>query len=252
MAGAWKRTRGKTRPGCSSRADERKEETMFTGYTEKTIEFMWGIRLNNNRDWFTAHKQDYMENLYTPTIELGKEVYDRFMEKHAKLDLNLHVCRIYRDARRLHGSGPYKDHLWLTIRPDHDIWSQQPVFWFEITPEEWSYGVGFWNAGAQTMAAMRADMDRDPKRAEKLARKLKKDGRFAVYGQDYARKKGETTPLLTEWYNKKDISIGRYCPIDESIYSRGLADTLSDGYDFLEPCYQYFKSFCKAGLEDLK
>ena len=72
--------------------------------------------------------------------------------KYPKLDLNLHVCRIYRDARRLHGQGPYKDHLWLTIRPENDIWSQQPVFWFEITPEEWSYGVGFWNAGAQTLA----------------------------------------------------------------------------------------------------
>ena len=148
---------------------------MFTGYSEKTFDFMWGIRLNNNRDWFTAHKQDYMDHLYTPTLELGKDVYEKFMDKYPKLDLNLHVCRIYRDARRLHGQGPYKDHLWLTIRPENDIWSQQPVFWFEITPEEWSYGVGFWNAGAQTLAAMRRDMDQDPRRAEKLVRRLSKD-----------------------------------------------------------------------------
>ena len=52
----------------------------------------------------------------------------------------------------------------------------------------------------------------DPKRLEKLVRKLKKDGRFAVQGRDYARKKGESTPLLVDWYNKKDISVGRYCP----------------------------------------
>ena len=72
-------------------------------------------------------------------MALGQEAYEKFMDKFPKLGLNLHVCRIYRDARRLHGQGPYKDHLWLTIRPDNDIWSQQPVFWFEITPEEWSY-----------------------------------------------------------------------------------------------------------------
>ena len=171
---------------------------MFTGFSDKTIEFMWGIRLNNNRDWFMAHKQDYTDHLYTPTVELGKEVYDKFMDKHPKLDLNLHVCRIYRDARRLHGRGPYKDHLWFTIRPENDIWSHQPVFWFEITPEEWSYGVGFWNADAQTLAAMRRDMDEDPRRLEKLVRRLNKDGRFAVQGQDYARKKGDATPLLAE------------------------------------------------------
>jgi len=224
---------------------------MFTGYSDKTVDFMWGIRLNNDRSWFLAHKQDYIENLYNPTQELGNEVYNLFMGKYPKTGLNLHICRIYRDARRLHGHGPYKDHLWFTIRPVNDTWTQQPVFWFEITPEEWSYGVGFWNAGAQTMAAMRRDMDEDPKRAEKLARKLKKDGRFAVIGQDYARKKGETTPLLAEWYNKKDISLGSYHPLDETLYSHDLVDKLVDGFCFLEPYYQYFKSFCKAGLEDL-
>lgn len=225
---------------------------MFTGYSEKTIDFMWGIRLNNNRDWFTAHKEEYIQHLYQPTMALGQEIYEKFMDKFPKLGLNLHVCRIYRDARRLHGQGPYKDHLWLTIRPDNDIWSQQPVFWFEITPEEWSYGVGFWNAGAQTMAAMRRDIDQNPKRLEKLVRRMQKDGRFSVQGTDYARKKGETTKLLADWYNKKDISVGRYNPADETLFTPELVDILVDGYTFLEPYYQYFKSFSKAGLEDLK
>ena len=133
---------------------------------------------------FQAHKEESLQHLYQPTLELGREVHSRFTEKFPKLGLNLHVCRIYRDARRLHGQGPYKDHLWLTIRPENDIWSRQPVFWFEIRPEEWSYGVGFWNADAQTLAAMRRDMDQDPKRAEKLVRRLNKDGRFAVQGKD--------------------------------------------------------------------
>lgn len=225
---------------------------MFTGYSDKTMDFLWGIRLNNNREWFTAHKEAYLQYLQKPTVELGREVYDRFMEKYPQLDLNLHVCRIYRDARRLHGQGPYKDHLWFTIRPDNDIWTRQPVFWFEITPEEWSYGVGFWNADAQTMAAMRRDMDEDPRRLERLVRKMKKDGRFAVQGRDYARKKGESTKLLAEWYNKKELSVGRYAPVDETLYSPGLADTLTEGFSFLEPLYQYFRSFCRAGLEDLK
>lgn len=225
---------------------------MFTGYSEQTIAFMWGIRLNNNRDWFTAHKEEYLQHLYQPTIELGNEVYAKYMDRFPKSGLNLHVCRIYRDARRLHGQGPYKDHLWFTIRPDHDIWSQQPVYWFEIKPEEWSYGVGFWNAGAQTMAAMRRDIDGDPKRLERLARRMNKDGRFSVYGTDYSRKKGESSKLLEDWYNKKDISVGRYNPADEALFSSELVDVLVDGYQFLEPYYQYFKSLSKNGLEDLK
>ena len=49
--------------------------------------------------------------------ELGAQTQALFSEKFPKLSLNLHVSRIYRDARRLHGRGPYKDHLWFTLRP---------------------------------------------------------------------------------------------------------------------------------------
>lgn len=225
---------------------------MFTGYSSETMDFLWGIRFNNDREWFAAHKSEYQQHLYQPTMDLGNEVYGRFMERFPKLDLNLHVCRIYRDARRLHGRGPYKDHLWFTIRPENDIWSHQPVFWFEITPEGWNYGVGFWNADAQTMAAMRRDIDENPKRLLKLVRRLKKDGRFQLEGQDYARSKGEPSALLMPWYNKKSLSIGCERPFDELACSPGLADTLTEGFVFLEPYYLYLKSFCKNGLEDLK
>ena len=225
---------------------------MFTGYCDKTLDFLWGIRLNNDRAWFTEHKDDYLQYLYQPTMDLGNEVYARFMGKFPKLDLNLHVCLIYRDARRLHGRGPYKDHLWLTIRPENDVWSHQPVFWFEITPEGWSYGVGFWNADARTMAAMRRDIDENPQRLAKLARRLNKRGDFQLQGRDYARPKGDPSPLLTPWYNKKDISIGLDRPYDETVCSPALVDALIEGYDFLVPYYQYFDSFCKNGLVDLQ
>ena len=33
---------------------------MFTGFTGETVDFMWGIRFNNERDWFEAHKQIYL------------------------------------------------------------------------------------------------------------------------------------------------------------------------------------------------
>ena len=170
----------------------------FEGFSEQTIDFLYGIFFQNERLWFAAHKDEYLTHLQRPMKALADETFQRLTALYPRKDLVCRVARIYRDARRLHGRGPYKDHLWLTIRPENDIWSQQPVFWFEITPEEWSYGVGFWNADAQTLAAMRRDMDQDPKRAEKLVRRLNKDGRFAVQGKDYARKKASPPPC---WRN---------------------------------------------------
>lgn len=49
---------------------------MFTGFTDATVDFMWGIRFNNERAWFEAHKEDYLQSFYRPMKELGAEVYD--------------------------------------------------------------------------------------------------------------------------------------------------------------------------------
>ena len=49
---------------------------MFQGYSQETVDFMWGIRFNNERGWFLAHKDDYQQHLLAPTRELGQAVYE--------------------------------------------------------------------------------------------------------------------------------------------------------------------------------
>ena len=48
---------------------------MFEGYTPETVDFLWGIRMNNNREWFLAHKKDYVNHLYEPTKALGNALF---------------------------------------------------------------------------------------------------------------------------------------------------------------------------------
>ena len=227
---------------------------MFTGYSGETLDFLWGIRFNNERSWFLAHKAEYLRCLYQPTVELGAQAQALMGEKFPKLALNLHVSRIYRDARRLHGRGPYKDHLWFTLRPPQADGNADsyPVFWFEVAPEGWSHGVGFWCATPAMMAAMRRDMEERPQRLEKLARSLGRREDFQLQGQDYARPKAAPSPLLQPWYSKRNIAIGCDRPFDDLLCSPRLPEALVSGYSFLEPYYQYFLSFCGGGLEDLR
>ena len=44
---------------------------MFTGFTDETVDFMWGIRFNNERTWFEAHKETYLNHFYRPMQALG-------------------------------------------------------------------------------------------------------------------------------------------------------------------------------------
>ena len=73
---------------------------MFQGFSQGAIDFLWGIRFNNERGWFLAHKEEFLTLVDAPMRELAAQVSQAMTEEFPKLGLELKVSRIYRDARR--------------------------------------------------------------------------------------------------------------------------------------------------------
>lgn len=218
---------------------------MFHGFSEETTQFLWGIRFNNERPWFEAHKQEYLDYVQTPMRALAQEVYAGFSQKHPELSLLMRVSRIYRDARRLYGRGPYKSHLWFSLRIGGEDWSELPVFWFEIHPAGYSYGMGIYSARPATMAKFRKDVDENPGEILALAKKFQKQSQFKLDAEEYKRKKGNPPAPLDQWYNRKSVDLSCDRPIDSLLYSRELVETLLDAFEELLPYYRYFSSLCQ-------
>lgn len=214
---------------------------MFSGFTQGAIDFLWGISLNNERSWFLAHKEEYHTLVEAPLKELGAEVFDALHAAYPKQNMRLHVCRIYRDARRLHGRGPYKEHMWFVIERPHGPFEGVPALFFEIAPNAFSYGCGFWDAGSATMAKLRARIDRDPAPLERLSRRLARS-RFTLGGETFKRPKGSVSKLLDPWYNRKNIFISYEDDPDGVLFSPQLKDELVEAFRFLMPFYQYLDS----------
>ena len=121
------------------------------------------------------------------------------------------------------------------------MWTARPCFWFELTPESWSYGMGYYMAKPLTMAKLRARMERDPAEMLKLTRALAKQEEFVLNGQEYKKPKpGMPDPVLEPWYRLKNFSIAHEEPLTEELFSRDIAERLKRGYDFLLPYYRYF------------
>ncbi len=215
---------------------------MFQGFSQETVDFMWGIRFNNEKSWFEAHKADYQAYFLAPMKELGGQVQAALLDRFPKSGLNLKVSRIYRDARRLFGRGPYKDHLWLSLFRYGNESGGHPVFWFELAPDNWSYGMGFWDAPASVMEKHRARIDRDPAPLLRLHNKLARQEEFTLEGPSYSRPKPCGQPKLAEWCNKKILSLSHEEPLSEFLYTPALADRLVEGFAFLMPYYDYFST----------
>ena len=215
---------------------------MFQGYTQGAIDFLWGLALNNERSWFQAHKTEFLELVDRPTRELAAQLTEEMTSAYPKLGLELKVSRIYRDARRLFGRGPYKDHLWFSLRKPGEDDGAIPCFWFEVAADRYGYGMGCWMVPPVTMAKLRARIDRDPKPIEKLARAVKKRGEFVMDGQAYKRPKGDPGALLYPWYNSRQISFSRECNCEGVFFTPELADQVLEGWRSLVPQYKFLCS----------
>ena len=213
---------------------------MFNGFTPQTIDFMWNLRLNNRKEWFEANKDVYKQEFQDPMKALAKEVFDRISTAYGSHGFTYKVARIYKDARRVRDGEPYRCNLWFCIEKPSDEWTSTPVFWFELSPEEWSYGLGYYAAKPMTMAKFRARIDRDPIKFEKFIVPLAIQDEFILEGDEYKRKKEAPSPKTAGWYNRKSIALSHRQQNGQELYSPALADRLVNGYDFLMQYYDYF------------
>ena len=213
---------------------------MFEGFSPETFDFLWGIRLNNNREWFLAHKEEYVKYLYEPLRDLGRELYEPFSRVPG---LNLRVSRIYRDTR-LHHDEPYKGDLWFAIRRDSDFWSEHPTLYLDVDPRGVSYGLNLWRPKPAAMAAFRRDLEEDPKRFRRILRKAELETGAKFQAAGYKRPKPCARADMDPWYNwKGDITCAVEEPVGPGIFSRELKDRAETVLKALLPALEYFQKF---------
>lgn len=193
---------------------------MFQGFYEETIQFLWELRLNNQRPWFQAHKQEYLDYLYHPMKELGAEVQGRMMERYPRSGLNLRVVRIYRDARRIHSGGPYKEHLWFTLSTAVGELASAPVFYFEVMPEGYEYGMGYYCPRPSLMAAYRQQILAAPAQLERLAPEAEPPVPVRSGGGGIQTAQGAGLSPAGPLVNRKTLSLSAAYPPDDCFLTR--------------------------------
>ncbi len=213
---------------------------MFEGFPHDLPDFLWGLALNNERPWFEAHRADYERCLLQPFKALSLEFTEKVQARWPNKFPGLHIARIHRDARRLGGRGPYKDHLWFSLGQSGQLYSPCPKFWFEIGPASYGYGVGYFMADTETLTRWRQSIDEKPAALSRIVRKLNKDGRFQPYGDSYKRPKGDPGKLLFDWYNRKHLGVETEVFFEPHPPGPELMDELMEALELLMPLYDYY------------
>ncbi len=214
---------------------------MFQGFSARTNDFMWGITLNNNREWFLSQKEIYTKDVYTPLKALAYDVQDAMERLYPEECFNCKVTRIYRDARIPHANGPYKTHLWFILAPpaDPEIRKTRPGLFFEIEGGSYSIGLDFYCEKPYVMEAFRKKAMANPSALESLTLYLQDRPDYKIIGPEYKRSRGEVGPLLQPWFNRKRFCVMTTHDWDDSLYESDFCNVVTEAFQWLMPIYHY-------------
>ena len=127
---------------------------------KSSLQFLENLSVNNNRDWFTEHKSEYVlahENI----VEFADEVlhllnqFDQIETPSGKKV----VKRIYRDVRFSKNKAPYKNNFGLVFTRAGA--NRRGTFYIHIAPDECFIGGGFWGPEKEDLLRIRKHIEVD-------------------------------------------------------------------------------------------
>jgi uncharacterized protein (TIGR02453 family) len=216
----------------------------FKGFTPEALQFLGDIRFYNSKSWYEEHKPDYRRLLLTPFQNLVGDLSGFMLSIDAQFittpAVDKTISRIYRDTRFSKDKSLYRDSMWFTFKRAVKDWKEVPVYFFELSPEGYRYGMGFYSAPKAFMDRFRARIKAKPKPFLKVISFLNQSSSFVIEGERYKRNHGGDLPVeLRDWFQYKSFSIISNHQIDRVLFSDQLVEELKLRFEMMGPLYYY-------------
>lgn len=216
----------------------------FGGFLPETIDFLWEIRMNNNKEWMDQNRARYKDVLKEPFERFALDVAERFSAAtNEKIDWS--ISRINRDIRYSKDKSPYRACRWVVFKEPFAVgttWKTRPVFYFELSPEGYTYGMGFYETTPAYMKVFRKKIEGNPQAFHNIVKDIRKKNQFVLIGEDY--KKVDSSGLPNEvhpWYVKKSFAVVATKRIEDTLFTGELPQMLVQEWKELIPLYHYLK-----------
>lgn len=216
---------------------------------QSTFTFLKNLAKNNHRDWFNAHKEDYL---------LAKENAEQFIDALiAKMNTHDHIetpsgrkslYRIYNDVRFSTDKTPYNPRFAGYLRRAKPMLRGGYYFW--IKPGATRVGCGFVYPNSDDLKRIRMDIDRNYKDWRKL---LRSKSIQATFGQ----MEGDQVKSVPRGFAKDHpaIDLLRYKQYwfehsftDDEVLSKDFLSNMNKTFRSIRPFFGYMSEVLTTDL----
>lgn len=213
----------------------------YRGITPDALWLLAENRFQNSKEFYESKKPAIKEQVLIPMQQICAALADRMEKIDDKICLvpTRMVSRIRRDTRFTKDKTLYREHVWITFMRPKKEFPCSPAFWFEITPQGYRFGVGFYCTTPQLMQAYRSAILEDPAAFRKAVKKAERAG-FAFGGESYKKNRpGDVPENLRDYFNRKDTFVCRENPSLLPLQDAGIIEELREGFSELVPLYHF-------------
>ena len=212
---------------------------MFSGFSREAVRFLADIRINNNKEWFEAHKQIYLDEVYHPMKELCAEISEPFMKISGMMSK---AGRIYSDPN-FPPYRKYRENMWILVKHETWDWSKTPSLFFELSGDGALFGLKLTHPAAAVMEKFRQRLTSDGGELIKLIKRLERGG-ITFGGEEYKRPKPCPDKACERFFRKKSLLMTvTLTADDEALYSRELAGKIIKVFKKLLPLNEMLEGF---------
>lgn len=219
----------------------------FSGFTPRTLKFLYALSQHNDRDWFQANRAHYEEHVVTPALDFIEAMADplagispRFLCIPKRVGGSL--IRIFRDTRFAHDKRPYKTNIGIHFRHEAFRDIHAPGYYFHIGLDECFIGCGMWHPERPVLNEIRRLILDRPRRWTAARRAVTSARGFAFFGDTLKRMPADfPVPAAHPWrddFKRKDFIVAR--SFDEAeLYSPALVDFAAESYAAATPFMRF-------------
>lgn len=186
-------------------------------FTPATFSFLRDLSANNEREWFHANKDRYLDKVQEPALEFIIDAGPKLakISPHFTAEAKTvggSLFRIHRDTRFAKDKTPYKENTGVQFRHEAAKDAHAPGFYLHIQPGESFIGVGMWRPETKVAYQIREHIAENPAAWKKATRSKRFTDSFEIGGESLVRPpKGfdPEHPLIEDLKRKDFIASSR-------------------------------------------
>ena len=212
----------------------------YKGITRDALFLMADNRFRDSKAYYEEHKEQIKSSMTIPMRQLAGILGEELISLDPLMNTvpTKMVSRVRRDTRYTKDKSLYRENMWIMfMRPKHE-WRGYPCMWFEVTPTNYSLGVGFFGDEPGLLETFRKNLRENPDEFRKAADLCIGTG-SQFFNRKYKRPFPGCPEGLEDYYNAKDVGFILFSGQLEDLEDETIIKIMRDTYKAYSPMYKF-------------